>query len=185
MLNKRFFILSALIVLIFYLTFVYYDYKDYCLEEQLWAANSSLESATARHNAAYNAVCDDNTDLKNKLDKANQTIADLTGDEYELVYLGDFKITYYCDESREHICGHGNNMTASGKPTEVGWSAAADWGVLPNGSIVYINGIGWREICDVGGSVNGKHIDVLVSDHSTALQLGVGTENVWILVKKS
>jgi 3D (Asp-Asp-Asp) domain-containing protein len=50
--------------------------------------------------------------------------------------------------------------------------------------MVYINGIGFREIQDVGGSVNGKHIDVLVGTHSEALKCGVDNEDVWLLVKK-
>ena len=117
------------------------------------------------------------------LEEANATINDLKSDEYRLVYMGDFKITYYCDERHSHICG-GNGVTASGKKTEVGVTAAADWSVLPKGSKVYIEGIGWREIQDVGGSVNGKHIDVLVNTHQEALNLGTDHEGVWLLVKK-
>ena len=117
------------------------------------------------------------------LEEANATINDLKSDEYRLVYMGDFKITYYCDERYSHICG-GNGVTASGKKTEVGVTAAADWSVLPKGSKVYIEGIGWREIQDVGGSVNGKHIDVLVKTHQEALNLGTDHEGVWLLVKK-
>ena len=112
----------------------------------------------------------------------NQQYAGST--EYELVYMGDFKITYYCDEEYKHICGYGDHMTASGKSTEIGWTAAADWDVLPNGSVVYIEGIGFREISDVGGAVNGKHIDVLVEEHNEALDFGTDHEGVWLLIKK-
>ena len=122
--------------------------------------------------------------LTMKLDAANETISDLKSEEYTLVYLGDYKITYYCDERYSHICGTGNGVTASGKHTKVGRTAAADWGVLPKGSVVYISGIGFREIQDVGGAVNGKHIDVLVEKHDEALSLGVDREGVWILIKK-
>lgn len=123
---------------------------------------------------------------KNKeLDIANETISALQNDEYELVYMGEFKITYYCDESYRHICGHGNNLTASGKMTEVGWTAAADWSVLPNGSIIYIDGIGFREVMDVGGSVKNNHVDVLVQGHQEALDLGIDYEDVWVLIKKT
>lgn len=122
--------------------------------------------------------------MSKELETANTTIADLKSDEYELVYMGDFTITYYCDQRYSHICG-GNGVTASGKPTEVGVTAAADWGVLPNGSTIYIEGIGFREIQDVGGAVNGKHVDVLVATHSEALSIGTGYEGVWLLVKKS
>ena len=121
-----------------------------------------------------------NEDLRN----ANIMIAELKSDEYELVYLGDFKISYYCNEPYKHICGYGKCITASGKPTEVGWTVAADWSVLPNGSIIYIDGIGFREVMDVGGGVNGKHIDVLVDAHNEALSLGTSSNGVWVLIEK-
>jgi 3D (Asp-Asp-Asp) domain-containing protein len=123
-------------------------------------------------------------EYKAKLDAANATISDLKTEEYELVYLGNFKISYYCNEPYKHICGYGKRTTASGKPTEVGWTAAADWEVLPNGSVIYIEGIGFREIMDVGGAVKGNHIDVLVDKHQEALNLGNDHEGVWALVKK-
>jgi len=79
-----------------------------------------------------------------ELTAANTTISDLKTTEYELVYMGDFKITYYCDSEYEHICGYG----------------------------------------DVGGAVKGQHIDVLVQNHSEALDFGIEHEEVWLLVKK-
>lgn len=121
---------------------------------------------------------------KAELESANAIISDLKTEEYELVYLGDFKISYYCNEPYKHICGYGERTTASGKPTEVGWTAAADWGVLPNGSVIYIEGIGFREVMDVGGAVKGKHIDVLVDGHQEALNLGHDYEGVWVLIKQ-
>lgn len=123
--------------------------------------------------------------MSKELRDANTTIEDLKSNEYELVYMGDFKITYYCDLPYEHICGYGHQTTASGKPTEVGWTVAADWSVLPNGSIIYIDGLGFREVMDVGGAVNGSHIDVLVDTHEYAIDLGMDYKDVWILIKKS
>lgn len=122
--------------------------------------------------------------VNKNLEEANTIIADLKNEEYELVYMGDFKITYYCDERYQHICG-GNGVTASGKPAEVGVTAAADWGVLPKGSMIYIENIGFREIQDRGGAVNNKHIDVLVQGHQEALNLGTRYNGVWLLVKKN
>ena len=128
---------------------------------------------------------DKNVLLLEELNKAKDTVNTLKSEEYELVYIGDFKITYYCDSSYEHICGYGKHITASGKKTEVGWTAASDWGVLPNGTIVYISGIGFREIMDAGGAVNGNHIDVLVQEHQEALNLGTSYKDVWVLIKKN
>ena len=122
--------------------------------------------------------------LEQELNDSNQTIADLKNEEYELIYMGDFKISYYCNELYLHTCG-GTGTTASGKKTEVGVTAAADWSVLPKGSMVYIENVGFREIQDKGGAVKGKHIDVLVDLHSEAQKLGVDSEGVWLLIKKS
>jgi 3D (Asp-Asp-Asp) domain-containing protein len=129
-----------------------------------------------------NTVANELNSVSVELEEANNTISDLKSDEYKLVYMGNFKITYYCDERYSHVCG-GNGVTASGKKTEVGVTAAADWSVLPKGSKVYIEGIGWKEIQDVGGGVDGKHIDVLVKTHKDALNLGKDNEGVWLLVK--
>ena len=130
------------------------------------------------------SVINDELNFKNEqLSAAITTINDLKNDEYEFIYVGDFKITYYCDERYDHICG-GNGVTASGKITDVGVTAAADWSVLPKGSKIYIQNIGWREVQDIGGAVNGKHIDVLVHGHQEALNLGTTTEGVWLLVEK-
>lgn len=119
-----------------------------------------------------------------ELNEANKIINDLKIEEYNLVYLGNYKITHYCDERYPHICG-GNGMTASGKPTEIGWSAAADWDVIPKGTIIYVQNVGWREVQDVGGGVNGDHVDVLVEKHAEAMALGTKSQGVWMLVEKS
>lgn len=122
--------------------------------------------------------------ITSELDFANITIADLKSEEYEFVYMGDFRYTYYCDERYEHICGYGLGLTAGGKPTEVGWTVAADTSVLPMGSIIYVEGIGFREVMDRGGGVNGKHIDILMTTHSECFKQTIIDGGVWILVKK-
>lgn len=121
--------------------------------------------------------------LEMDLAEANATVANLKSEEYEIIYMGDFKITYYCDERESHICG-GNGITASGEETVVGITAAADWSILPQGSKVYIEGVGFREIQDVGGAVEGNHIDVLVETHDDALLRGTHNEGIWLFVEK-
>ena len=119
-----------------------------------------------------------------ELEVANQTITDLKGTEYKLVYLGNFKYTYYCDERRPHICG-GSGITASGAPTKVGTTIGVDPSVIPLGTTVYMEGIGFRVAQDTGSAVGGKHIDVLVHTHSEALSKTKLSGGVWILVKNS
>ena len=149
------------------------------IANELDITKEELLAETSRADELNEMLSEANLMLK----EAGVTINELKSNEYKLVYMGDFKITYYCDERRDHICG-GNGVTASGKKTEVGVTAAADWSVLPKGSKVYIEGIGWREIQDVGGGVDGKHIDVLVKTHKEALSLGTDREGVWLLIKK-
>lgn len=149
------------------------------IADELDATKEELLAETNRVNELNESL----SDARLMLEEANAMIDELKSDEYKLVYMGDFKITYYCDERYSHICG-GNGVTASGKKTNVGVTAAADWSVLPKGSKVYIEGIGWREIQDVGGGVDGKHIDVLVKTHKEALNLGTDHEGVWLLIKK-
>lgn len=127
---------------------------------------------------------DKNAELQQELEVANQTIDDLKGAEYKLVYLGNFKYTYYCDERRPHVCG-GSGVTASGAPTQVGTTIAVDRSVIPLGTTVYIEGVGYRVAQDTGGAVKGRHIDILVKGHQEALSQTKLSGGVWILVKNS
>ena len=157
--------------------------KQHMLEDK----DSDLNIALENLQASTDKIHELETSLMNmseELEEANVEIDDLKNDEYELAYMGDFKITYYCDERHDHVCGNGDGITASGKPTEIDWTVAADWGVLPQGSVIYISGMGFREVQDVGGGVNGDHIDVLVQTHEEALSRGIDYKDVWILVKK-
>ena len=119
------------------------------------------------------------------LDSANETILALKSIEYELVYLGDFKLTHYCTELRNHICGTGNGITATGTQVTTGRTIAVDPTVIPYGSQVYIEGYGWRVAEDCGGAVKNKQIDIAVDAHTDALSMGVQNGGVWLLVKKT
>lgn len=148
-------------------------------KEDLYVYQQAYEEALA--NAKYEYEVNENLELD--LAEAMANVANLKSEEYEIIYMGEFKITYYCDELGSHICG-GNGITASGEQTVVGITAAADWSILPQGSKVYIESVGFREIQDVGGGVQGNHIDVLVETHQDAIDLGTHDEGVWLLVKK-
>lgn len=143
--------------------------------------NTKHDDLIAEHNrliAEYNATGEE-------LTIANTTIADLKSDEYELVYMGDYKLTHYCNEARQHICGYGKRTTATGTTAEVGRTVAVDPKVIPYGTQMYIEGYGWRIAEDCGGSVKNNHIDILVDYHDEALKLGVKHGGVWILVHKN
>ena len=123
-------------------------------------------------------------DVTTKLGVANETISALKTIEYELVYMGEFKLTHYCTEKRDHICGNGDGLTATGTRITVGKSIAVDPDIIPYGTQVYIEGYGWRVADDCGGAVKSKHIDIAVETHSDALSMGVKNGGVWLLVQK-
>lgn len=117
--------------------------------------------------------------------KANVIITDLKSNEYEFVYLGEYKLTHYCTEKREHICGTGAGITATGTQVTSGRTIAVDPSVIPYGTEMYIEGYGWRIAEDCGGSVKGNHIDIAVEAHSQALSMGTSYGGVWILIKRN
>ena len=99
----------------------------------------------------------------------------------EPVPLGDYLVTAYCCEEYPHICG-GNGVTATGTKPTPGITAAADWGQLPPGSVIYIVGVGIRVIEDSGSAVTGNVLDVAVATHAEALSwTGYGHHEVWLL----
>lgn len=124
-------------------------------------------------------------DVAGELSNANTTIEDLKNNEYELIYLGDFKLTHYCSELFEHICGTGDGLTATGTNVTPGRTIAVDPRVIPYGTKVYIEGYGWYVAEDCGGGVKGNHIDIAVNFHEEAMSMGVKNGSVWILVKKT
>lgn len=123
--------------------------------------------------------------INQELNKANSVIADLKSKEYQLVYLGEHKLTHYCNEKYKHICGNGDGLTAIGTQTTVGKTVAVDPKKIPYGSQIYIEGYGWRTAEDCGSGVKGNQIDILVDTHSEAYAMGVQSGGVWMLVKKS
>ncbi|GAX89901.1 3D domain-containing protein [Effusibacillus lacus] len=64
-------------------------------------------------------------------------------------------------------------ITYSGKQAAEGRTIAVDPQLIPIGSKVYIEGIGYRVAEDTGGAVKGEHIDVFFNDIHTALEFGV------------
>lgn len=85
-----------------------------------------------------------------------------------------FEATAYCPCK---ICnGRWSNgtttQTSAGTPAIEGVTIAADWSVLPNGTVVEIEGVGIRTVNDKGGAIKGKRIDVYFDNHSKALEFG-------------
>ena len=95
-------------------------------------------------------------------------------------------ITAYCP--CEKCCGKwalnrpdGVVYTASGEVAQEGVTVAADWDVYPAGTVLYIEGMGEYIVQDVGGAVNGNHIDIFLSSHEKAVNFGKQTAFVEVL----
>ena len=88
----------------------------------------------------------------------------------------------YCTEQRQHICGEGHGITASGQPIQADVTVAADQSIFPYGTVLYIESVGIRIVQDKGAGVQGAHIDVAVDTHENALSWsGYGEHRVWII----
>lgn len=100
-------------------------------------------------------------------------------EEPELVSLGTFTVYAYCP--CETCCGQwSGGPTASGVMPEEGRTVAADWDVLPAGTEIYIDGVGWRTVEDTGSGINGNKLDLYMDSHQDALEWGVQEVEVFV-----
>ena len=98
--------------------------------------------------------------------------------------ISDCKITHYCCETYEHICGTGDGMTSTGVPVTAYWTCAVDSSVIPYGSEVmvdYGDSVEFYKAQDKGAWIRGNHIDLAVETHAEAEQLGILTATVYFL----
>lgn len=99
----------------------------------------------------------------------------------------DCTITYYCAEQRPHICGTGDGLTATGTPVTPYWTCAVDPSVIPYGATVMVDwgeSVAFYEAQDCGGAIGGNHIDLAVTTHAEALELGRKTATVYWLIEE-
>lgn len=154
-------------------------------EYAVQSANVSKEHAMSLANdyrKQYQDALLEIAELKAENERLSQQIEDLTRAVEETTFaldevcyatnwksLGEFKLTYYCN--CEKCCGKwANGRTATGTIPEEGRTVAVDPNVIPLGSTLEIDGnIYVAE--DTG--VHGRVIDVFVTEHERALQLGV------------
>ena len=97
--------------------------------------------------------------------------------EPTLRYLGEYKVTGY--DICVSCCGSTKGITASGTTATVGRTCAAGKD-LPFGTVLWIDGIGYRTVEDRGGGVNGGHIDVLCNNHPECFSI-TGWYDVYVV----
>lgn len=93
--------------------------------------------------------------------------------------LGNYKLTFYCPCATCN--GVAGAQTASGTTPTEGRTIAVDSSVIPLGSRVYIDGYGVFIAEDTGGAIKNNKIDVFVSSHSRAYDLGVKYADIYLL----
>lgn len=90
-------------------------------------------------------------------------------------YIEDVTLTAYC--SCAECCGKDDGITATGTQAQQGVTIAVDPDVIPLGAWVEIDGHQYHAE-DVGGCVNGNHIDVYFDSHDEAVEFGRQVANV-------
>lgn len=110
--------------------------------------------------------------IQREVKQVKATTSKKSKDEYEWMY---FELTAYSnhENSTGKSKGHPDyGKTASGAMTKEGVTIAADWNVLPEGTKVYIDGVGERVVQDVGGAIKKNKIDVYFESEKDALNFG-------------
>lgn len=93
--------------------------------------------------------------------------------------LGKFKITYYCPCKG---CSEGwDTQTSTGAIAQEGITIAVDPKVIPYGTLLYIEGIGYRIAQDCGGAIQGQEIDVYMNRHSDIPEEGTHDADVYLI----
>ncbi len=97
-----------------------------------------------------------------------------------------FEATAYCP--CVECCGrwaidrpNGIVYTASGEVAIEGQTIAADWTILPKGTMVEIERVGIRTVQDRGGAIKGNRIDIYFESHQKALEYGRQTVKARII----
>lgn len=148
----------------------------------LWMQGSQIESESWRLMGENKMLTAQIDELRLQVDLARNALADAPpAGPLKLTPLGDYLCTAYCCERYPHICG-GNGITASGTVPTPGVTAASDWGDIPAGSWIYIEGIGIRQVQDTGSAVKGKKLDIAVQTHAEAeVWAGYGNHQVYLI----
>lgn len=97
-----------------------------------------------------------------------------------------FSVTAYSpnEESTGKFIGHPlYKKTATGTTVQEGRTIAADFAVLPPGTVVEIEGVGQRTVEDTGGAISGNRIDLYMESVEDCYRFGRKELKVKIIKK--
>ena len=95
--------------------------------------------------------------------------------------IEDVKVTHYCCCVK--CCGNDDGITYSGVKATPGVTVAVDTSIIPLGSDVLVDYgdgvINYYRADDTGSAIKGNKLDLCVSSHQEAINLGVRTATVY------
>lgn len=206
MLTKSKAILFMLIVFILATLFIFYDYTSRNNEngESTEAVESSGIEETEETEKIEEAEETEETTLSTEQTETQQketeaevetevateatenisettesTIEESSDSDTNLVSLGRFRLTAYCNCSK--CCGKwAGGATASGVMPVANRTIAVDTSVIPFGTKVVINGNTYVAE-DTGSAIVGNRIDIYFDSHQEALNFGVQYAEVFVV----
>lgn len=141
------------------------------------AAQEAKAKAQAEKDAQYETLLSDPVSAKTVAYSSSLAADDFVTTNAQS--LGNYRLSFYCP------CAECNGVaganTASGTVPEEGRTIAVDSSVIPLGSRVYIDGYGVFIAEDTGGAIKGSRIDVHVSSHTRAYELGIKYADVYLI----
>lgn len=141
------------------------------------AEQEAKAKAQAEKDAQYEMLLSDPVGAKTVAYSSSLTADDFISTNAQA--LGNYRLSFYCPCAQCNGVAGAN--TASGTVPEEGRTIAVDSSVIPLGSRVYIDGYGVFIAEDTGSAIKGSRIDVHVSSHSRAYELGIKYADVYLI----
>lgn len=158
----------------------------------VFSLSISRAQATAEYSQLTKALLVDMSDSKEQPEKPQEEVT-TTAEQDSLVSadcLGEYTITYYCScekccdqygSGRPVVNGREVVFTSTGEYAQEGITVAVDPDQIPYGTLLYIEGVGYRIAQDCGGAIQGNRIDVYMDSHQAALEGGIHTAQVYTI----
>ncbi|MBF0520916.1 MAG: 3D domain-containing protein [Nitrospirae bacterium] len=117
--------------------------------------------------------------LKEKNEQLSRKVNVLESEFLTDLEKGEFEVTAYDVSLRSTGKWSRYHLTKSGTTPHRYRTVAVDPTIIPIGSLVYIEGVGWRIAEDTGSKIKGKMIDVFFDSEDEAIDFGRQTLKVY------